>query len=244
LNEPLSKREIKIESIEKDVDQLKTVENVLLERSRFQLLSRLEKSEEMKALRSSIKEIESWMFSASEIVKAIGKQQQSMAEEILKSCKDLIQEYYATLCGHPHYDNLEISVSTKELKSGYRNEYEINAFNSREKSIVPAATKLSTGQLNAVALSVFLAMSMADAFSHNLNLTIIDDPSQNLDLEHMKFLQEVLEKVSRERNLIVASQDPQFQSVLEEAFVDTKAKIIRLSDYDPNHGPTVLGNES
>jgi len=239
LSEPLTERERQIDVLSSKLDQVSSIASVLVERERLDYLSQLENSTEMKALLQSINEVESWILSSEAVLEAIGKQQTELAKEILEACREPIQEYFALLCAHPHYDRLEVNVSTKETLNVIRNEYEINVYNSMERAIVPAAPKLSTGQLNTVAIAVFLAMSMAEVYSHNLDLTIIDDPSQNLDEQHMKSLVKVFESVAVERSLIVASHDPEFQPMLEEALTNGKGRVYRFGSYDPSRGPVI-----
>lgn len=240
LREPLSKRENRIQAIEQDARKLEALAITLLERDRLDYLSSKENSEQMGELSNSVQEIEEMVFLAEEIVSAIGMEQRAMAAEVLESCHDSIQEYYERLCQHPHYDKMVIEVSAKELKSGFRNEYDIRTFNSKEKTRVSAAPKLSTGQLNSLALAVFLAMSMEDAYTHNLDLLIIDDPSQNLDRPHMMALQGILGEVAKGRNLIIASHDPEFQTILDEAHGSAEARKYRFGQYDPSNGPVLL----
>lgn len=239
LREPLSAREARLTEIEQIRSQVEAAAKLLEERDRLENLAGIEKSKEMRALKKSVGSIEERIFVADEIVKGIGRQQESMAKEILSACQSTIQDYYQKLCDHPHYDNLRIDVSSKELKSGFRNEYEINVFNTKEKSNVSAAPKLSTGQLNSVALSVFLAMSMEDAYTHNLDLVLIDDPSQNLDGPHMLALRDVLGEVAKKTNLVVASHDPEFRAIIEDSFSAKQARIYQFGSYDPNSGPVM-----
>ena len=62
----------------------------------------------------------------------------------------------------------------------------IRARSSNDARQTLASTRLSTAQMNCVALSVYLAL--ATCLEHNLGFVILDDPSQNLDTKNTRGL--------------------------------------------------------
>jgi DNA repair protein SbcC/Rad50 len=126
-----------------------------------------------------------------------------------------ISKTYARLCNHPYYDGLKIEVSQKTVQGVPRNTYRIIAF-SKDGQRTSASSRLSTAQMNCVALSVYL--SLAKVLSHNLGFVMLDDPSQNLDSEHKTALASVLNDLMPGTQLVIGTHDAEFDNLLRHTF--------------------------
>lgn len=134
-----------------------------------------------------------------------------LAEEALARSGPDISKAYARLCNHPYYDGLKIEVSQKTIQGVPRNTFRIIAF-SKDGQRTFASSRLSTAQMNCVALSVYL--SLAKVLPHNLGFVMLDDPSQNLDAEHKKALASVLKDLMPGTQLVVGTHDAEFDALL------------------------------
>jgi DNA repair exonuclease SbcCD ATPase subunit len=122
---------------------------------------------------------------------------------------------YKVLCNHPYFDDLRIDIKPQLLSGIERNNYMIRSFASTDGRETLASSRLSTAQMNCVALSVYLAL--ATQLQHNLGFIIMDDPSQNLDSTHKAALVSVLSHLAPGLQLLVGTQDTEFDELLGKA---------------------------
>ncbi len=125
-----------------------------------------------------------------------------------------VKTYYSIICDHPYFEEFDIAVEPLQRAGMVRNTYTLKARNPQEGHETEVEYRFSTGQLNCVALAVFLAMAKAGVAEHGLDFIILDDPSQNLDPEHKKPLAELIRQVAESRQILVSTQDPEFADYL------------------------------
>ena len=112
---------------------------------------------------------------------------------------------YARLCNHPYFDGLKIEVGQKQVQGVQRNTYRIIAYSTKDGQRTSASSRLSTAQMNCVALSAYLSLSKV--LNHNLGFMLLDDPSQNLDGEHKGALASILKDLLPSLQLVIGTHD-------------------------------------
>jgi wobble nucleotide-excising tRNase len=152
----------------------------------------------------------------------------------LKAAEQTIDTYFRALTRHPAVLNIRLKLDEAR---GQRNSYEIT--DQDGKDLTPI---LSQGDLNALALAIFLGLASAGVDSA-LGFVMLDDPSQSLGSEHKKRLVEVLDDVARRKRLLLATMDHEFRALLVGQL--TKGK----TEYDfgawlPETGPAVRRGEA
>ena len=136
------------------------------------------------------------------------------AEDALARCGEDISRTYARLCNHPYFDGLKIEVGQKQVQGVQRNTYRIIAYSTKDGQRTSASSRLSTAQMNCVALSAYL--SLAGVLNHNLGFMLLDDPSQNLDGEHKEALASILTDLLPSLQLVVGTHDTEFDKLLRK----------------------------
>lgn len=149
------------------------------------------------------------------IIVALSGLASGRAEDALARCGPDISRVYGQLCNHPYFDGLKIEVSQKTVSGVQRNTYRIVAYSTKDGQRTSASSRLSTAQMNCVALSAYL--SLAKVLSHNLGFIMLDDPSQNLDSEHKQALAAVLGELLPSRQIVVGTHDSEFDKFLKSA---------------------------
>lgn len=151
-----------------------------------------------------------------EAIEAVAASVQEVASEHARSALEQAQDeytrYYATLCNHPYFDLLRINVEQQRVSGVDRNNYVLRTVASVDGEASLASSRLSTAQMNCVALSVYLAL--AERLEHNLGFIILDDPSQSLDTEHKEALTRVLDELDPALQFVIATQDVEFGNML------------------------------
>ena len=89
---------------------------------------------------------------------------------------------------------------------------------------------LSDGQLTAAALGLFYAL--AESTAHGLDLLYVDDPTQNLDHSHKEAMAKVIADISTRKQVIVATQDEDFVSLLRDAGFEAAGITHHIESWD------------
>ncbi|MBI4348093.1 MAG: hypothetical protein HY553_14645 [Elusimicrobia bacterium] len=149
---------------------------------------------------------------------------EEIAAETLGKAGPRAQELYGTLVRHPIFDTL--SIRTKPVKNKVDYVFEVSS-GKRPGSEREARLVLSDGQMTGAALALFY--SLADCADHGLGFLYVDDPTQNLDYDSKQAMAKVIASISRERQLIVSSQDEDFvNSLKSEGFAGS---VVTLKDW-------------
>ena len=146
------------------------------------------------------------------IVVALNGLATGRAEDALTRCGKEIAQTYARLCNHPYFDGLKIEVGQKQVSGVQRNTYRIIAYSTTDGQRTSASSRLSTAQMNCVALSAYLSLS--NVLTHNLGFMLLDDPSQNLDGEHKRALASILKDLLPSLQLVIGTHDAEFDALL------------------------------
>lgn len=148
-----------------------------------------------------------------DVYNALTAAQQESLEGNLATLMPGVQDIFTALGAHPEYRLLVVEPESDE-KTG-TNVYRIRAANEEGSSDTFVRTTFSRAELNVVALALFLAVMLAN--DSYLGVSLLDDPSQSLDLERERALAEVLSALSENRQIIVATEDPNFIERLNTA---------------------------
>jgi len=238
LEKPLQERETQLQRIEDRCQKMTQIAEVLKEEENIKKFEKLLEGKELQALQRGILELESLREILDAISKAATKVQTDLAASMIKNAHHEISSYYKTICNHPYYENLEIDVRPRTVRGALRNEYYIKGVNKSESEETLASQKFSTGQMNCVALAIYLALAKKDIYSHNLRFLILDDPSQNLDTSHKKALAEILLQLVPQKQVILATHDSELQAILQEAAGAKKPLIYRFDEWS-KAGPEI-----
>jgi DNA repair protein SbcC/Rad50 len=109
----------------------------------------------------------------------------------------------------------------------------IRVFSSSDGRDTLAGSRLSTAQMNCVALSIYFGL--AGVLTHNLGFIILDDPSQNLDSIHKASLALVLAGLLSSVQVLVSTQDVELERGLRERFGTDGVMTYRLA-WTPKEG--------
>lgn len=124
---------------------------------------------------------------------------------------------------HPHFGKLELVP--EQLRGGYV--YRIRPLSKDGEDQTYVQTRFSVAQMNVTAIALFLAM----AGRASPGFLVFDDPSQSLDPEHKKALADVVAEIGAEQQVLVATQDGEFQEALKRTKTKIKAQIIELATW-------------
>jgi len=224
-------REHELDELDQSVDKLRALQKVAKDdEDSAGLAARvgMQSDEgEDDALTEELSRLGSLQQSLQLVAQAVQGVARSRASEAVDSSRAGTAEYYKTLCNHPYFDRLRIDVQEKMLAGIAKNNYMVRVFSSSDGRDTLAGSRLSTAQMNCVALSIYLGL--AGVLAHNLGFIILDDPSQNLDSSHKSALAGVLGSLLSSVQVLVSTQDVELERSLRERFGNEGVVTYRLA---------------
>lgn len=157
--------------------------------------------------------------------------QQSLQEEAIakvSQAADSVNTYFQQMTAHP---GIKLDVVSDNRTGG--NDYRF--LDLGERDLTPV---LSQGDMNCLALAIFLGLARAATDSHQFEFLMLDDPSQSLGTVSKQQLTKVLAELAGDKQLIVSTMDQEFYEFLTKTITQTK-RIYRFEDWDSIHGPTI-----
>lgn len=171
---------------------------------------------------SKMKELEAGL---TDIYQVTSTAREEMIKQALSDLQLTIKSYYSKILCHPYYLNLQLIPEKERGKAIYR----IRAWDKDFKQGTYVQTRFSNAQMNAVALSLFL--SMTTRLPSNLGLILLDDPSQSMDRTHKEALSKLLSQILEEKQVLVATQDTEFEQTMQRVFPKDKALIYNFKEW-------------
>lgn len=184
---------------------------------------------QLRAARRRLTELRTAVLDVSNAV--VLAQQQALSGN-LADLMPAAQRRFKEMGGHPEYDTLVIEAES-DSKTG-TNIYRIRAASERGDNTF-VRTVFSRAEMNVVALALFL--TVADAGDQQLDITVLDDPSQSLDAGRKEVLAAILLAVAHQHQVIVATEDP---SLLEQLARRDGGQAVNLI-HAPGVGVSIQG---
>jgi DNA repair protein SbcC/Rad50 len=227
-------REGKFQEIDEKVEALRALYRFLKTDEKFDTISaKAPDAKEGEPIQQELDGLLALQESLQQIGRAINEVAKSRASGAVEESRPGIESFYKKLCNHPYFDDIRVETEEKNVRGLTRNTYTIRALSTDDRKETLASSRLSTGQMNCVALSIYLAL--ARVLSHNLGFVILDDPSQNLDSEHKVALANILKGLQPNTQLLVASQDAELQGILRTELAGDQTLVYDLS-WHPQNG--------
>lgn len=223
----ITTKEQQIQDIETNIEKAKTIQKIIEAQDEIKKLKDAASTDtkETQIVNREIELLEKFKNELTDVCDAITQVQNNRAKVMIDKSLLNINEFYNTLCSHPRYDNIQINVEPINIHGYSKNSYTIKASNSREKKHALISSRFSTGQMNCVALAIYLGLSRT--VSYDLNFLILDDPSQNLGSKQKKALSGILKDLSKELQIIVATQDVELQDIIESQWASIYRRVYR-----------------
>lgn len=224
-----NKREI-IARVNEKIDRVILLHGILELENKIEEIGRLSETDEYKKIENIRDELSQFAGDIKAIAENVRKCSIEEAKDMIASAESAINAYFTRITENPGIQELKVMVDADKRTGG--NSYAFLDQNRNELTPI-----LSQGDLNSLALSIFLGLVKAAGDSHPLGFVLLDDPSQSLSTQQKKRLKEVLNEVSDCKKLLVSTMDIELQQFLGDL---TKAKTIyEFSGWNPEVGPEV-----
>jgi DNA repair protein SbcC/Rad50 len=227
-------RQQQLDAIEHELARVRLTRNYLHVDAKRQVLAQLRHAETFQGLDSQRNKIGQFVEDVEAIKNAVAATARQEAEVKLAAAEQAIDGYFRALTRHAAVKRLTLAVSA-DKRTG-RNAYQIGDQDGNDLTPV-----LSQGDLNALALAIFLGLAMAARDRSVFGCLLLDDPSQSLSTEHKKALAGLLNQVAQHKKLIVATMDAEFHEFLLASITKDKTAY-RFGPWTPEGGPSIVVN--
>jgi DNA repair exonuclease SbcCD ATPase subunit len=231
LGRAVQARHCRLSEIEQDLDRVRLLRDVLQLEERRRAVARIEDSPEYRGLEAAREHVAELVSDLEALKEAVGRAANEDARDKLARAETTIDQYFRRLAGHPAVRAVRLGVRA-DARSG-RNVYTVTDQDGQDLTPV-----LSQGDLNALALAIFLGLAASADEEGGFGFVLLDDPSQSLDGEHKRHLVRVLDEVARRKQLVLATMDREFRDCLAEGLTCARAEYL-FGSWDPATGPTI-----
>ena len=231
IEDAIKSKRFEIEAISKKTDIMNLLYDVLLLKNKLEEINQIQKTNEYQTQEKIRTDVSNLVRDVGELSKIIKSCMLKEAEEKIDLARNAIDYYFRRITDNPAFQKFNIKVEEDKRTGG--NFY---VFEDQDgKRPIPV---LSQGDLNSLALSIFLGLAKTSGDSHPLGFILMDDSSQSLDSKQKERLVEILNELSDIKNITVSTMDTEMQQFLKDNITKVKT-IYELSDWAPDSGPRI-----
>ncbi len=196
---------------------------------------RSELQDGLQPARDHLRDLEGLRSTTHDLLEAVREEFDAVVTASLPSVGDQLTEAYRRLTGHPAFDILRIERTEGPDKLAIRvGSTRAPAPWSRPEDV------LNQGAYTALGLVPHLVFSGFHAEQAELNVLMVDDPAQSFDTSHVELLIDELRRASERAQLVLAThEEDRFRPIIERCFPVGSFKIIRVTDFQIDRGPTI-----
>ncbi|HWP03819.1 MAG TPA: AAA family ATPase [Gemmatimonadaceae bacterium] len=196
---------------------------------------REELQEGLQPARDRLRALEDFRSRVDLIARVVREEFDAAVDRALPTVSRQLTETFRRLTAHPAFDDLRVE------RAGGADELVVRVASSRAR--VPWSRPedvLNGGAYAALGLIPYFVFSGFHAEQAEMNVLIIDDPSQSFDTTHVELLLEELRRASEHAQLVLAThEEDRFRPIVERLFPDDSFTVVRVTDFRPDRGPTI-----
>jgi DNA repair exonuclease SbcCD ATPase subunit len=225
-------KQVRLDAIVQHVDRLHLIREIVGLEEKKQRVERIRETPEYRelvALRDHAAELVSDLDCIKAAVSTVAHTQ---AKQKLAAAEAKIDGFFRKLTRHPAVTRLRLTVTADTRYN--RNSYDLT--DQDGKDLTPI---LSQGDLNSLALAMFLGLACSAEGSGGFSFLMMDDPSQSLGSEHKEQLVGVLNEVATSRRLLIATMDREFRDFWREGVKHPKTEYW-FDGWTLTGGPSII----
>jgi DNA repair exonuclease SbcCD ATPase subunit len=235
LKEAVDQKQNRLNEIAATLEKVRLVREVLQLEEKKELAEAVQESSEWKELDGIRNRVAEFVADVEAIMQALKTASQEEARGKIAAADSAIDAFFRKLTRHPAIRRVKLIVETN-ARSG-QNKYTFTGQDG--KDLMPI---LSQGDLNALALAIFLGLATASDQGAPFGLVMLDDPSQSLGTEHKEKLVNVLDEIAARRRVVVATMDREFHECLKGSLTKAQAEY-EFAEWTPEAGARAMRRE-
>lgn len=195
-------------------------------------------SKDIEGPRNVLAEYDSFLATLEKVGKLMLDTFNKQIDSAIPTLADELTKVYAKLTGHPSYDGVAITKQSSELKKMEPARLELQVTSTRCPDRSFPVNVLNGQAARALQLVPYFVFSDYWHELMELDLLLVDDPSESFDTSHLDNLMNVLHLVASHTQLVVASHESdRMQPLIEKYFAENERCILEVADFDPFKGP-------
>ena len=230
LGDAVQRKQKNLTEIEEELDKISLVWEILELEQKKAVIERVKESSEYNRLESLRDDAAKLVEDVKAVKAAIAAASHKEAKDKISSAEKKIDSYFRKLTNYPDLKKLKMTVQS-DTKN--RNSYDFTADNDQDLRPI-----LSQGDLNALALSIFLGLACAGGDANPFGFVILDDFSQSLGTEHKTRLATILGEVLTTKRLLLSTMDAEMRELLD-AKISKQKKTYIFGEWTPDGGPSI-----
>ena len=231
LEEAVRSKQQRLTAVERELQKVGLIVDILELEEKKRMIEKIQDLPAYKELESLRDQVALFVEDIEKIKEAIGVASNEEARDKIALAGGMIDRYFHKLSDHPSVTGIHLNVKA-EPRTG-RNSYDLTDQNGLDLTPV-----LSQGDLNVLALAIFLGLACSGGDAGPFSFVMLDDPSQSLGSQHKRRLVEVLNEVLEQKRMILSTMDTDLRDVLLSELTKTKTSYT-FSDWTPAGGPQV-----
>jgi DNA repair protein SbcC/Rad50 len=231
LSEAISKKRGTLDSIEKKIKMLDSIYEVIAINEKLEKILEIQNTDKYKKQEEIKDSISTYVNKINKIVKLLGKHLHKEAKEKVEIAKNKIDQYFNRIAENPGIEEIELKVGENK-RTG------LNFYSFEDQTGMDPIPILSQGDLNSLAISIFLGLASTLKDSNPMSFALMDDPSQSLDSREKKNLVNIINDFCKDKNIIISTMDEEFRDLLKNNITKTKS-ILYFKDWSPSEGPRI-----
>jgi len=231
IRDALQKRQQTLNEIRKELRKEEMIYDFLREHERKKIVQEIQSSKEFQELEIVLDDAATFVQDVNAIRAAINSASREEASSKITEAEATIDKYFRKLSAHPAVTKMKLNV--KQDSKG-KNSYTITDQDGNDLGPV-----LSQGDLNSMALSIFLGLACSSQEIGSFSCVMLDDPSQSLGSEHKaRFAELIDEVIENGKNVILSTMDRELMGEIETK-VTKAGTTYHFSDWTPKDGPQI-----
>ncbi len=230
LERSIGEKTRRIEEIEEKIKFCSEIDEILKDIALREKIRDIEKTQEWKKLRRLSDDLKKFVDNVGKIRDAILRATKDRVDEIISDAGEKISEFFGEITSHPEIKKIKIKVE-QNLRSG-GNQYKF--YDENDKNLLPV---LSQGNFNALAISIFLAMSGMMGEKMPFDFIMLDDPSQSLGFQEKVGLVKILDIIAKGKDVIIATMDAELLNEIRK--MSSEKKIYEFYKWTSEKGPEI-----
>jgi hypothetical protein len=196
---------------------------------------RQELQEGLQPARDRLRSLDDFRSTVDELHKVLCDEFDAAVDRALPRVSQQLTEAFRRLTDHPAFDLLRVERAEGPDKMLVR----VGSTRARVPWSRPEDV-LNGGAYAALGLVPHFVFSGYHAEQAELNIVIVDDPSQSFDTSHVRLLLDELRRASEHAQLLLAThEEERFLPIVKELFPPGSFGVIRVTDFRPDRGPTI-----
>lgn len=189
----------------------------------------------LEPIRDQLRELVELENTVHNIRETLGQAFNEAIDRALPQLNSMMTQVYQRLTGQKSFEKMY--VQRVNVDGGRNLEVRVGSERIPEQLFNP--DDVLNGQANsALRLVPYFVFSQFQAESLELDLLLIDDPSQSFDTSHIDSLLQELANASSHAQLIIAThEDERFNPQIDRYFASNEYEVIRFTEFDVKKGP-------